>query len=97
MHVLFRKSHGLEETEIPVDLDQSPGDLVVLSFSDSDLGAFSAGWHLGTRKTFVATVVAIRPTHPRIRVRYDACDGCTHPLALPTPREAYLHSGLVAP
>lgn len=45
MHVIFRESHGLEETETPVDLDQTPADLVVLSFSDSDLGAFAAGWH----------------------------------------------------
>ncbi|KFI32458.1 cobalamin biosynthesis protein CobN [Haematobacter missouriensis] len=47
MHVLFRESHGLEETATPQDLGQSPADLVVLSFSDSDLGAFAAGWHRG--------------------------------------------------
>ncbi|TMV09620.1 cobaltochelatase subunit CobN [Ruegeria sediminis] len=47
MHVVFRESHGLEETETPTDLGQSPADLVVLSFSDSDLGAFTAGWHRG--------------------------------------------------
>ena len=45
MHVIFRESHGLEETDTPQDLGQSPADLVVLSFSDSDLGAFAAGWH----------------------------------------------------
>lgn len=45
MHVIFRESHGLEETETPTDLGQTPGDLVVLSFSDSDLTAFAAGWH----------------------------------------------------
>lgn len=45
MHVVFRESHGLEESETPMDLGQSPADLVVLSFSDSDLGAFAAGWH----------------------------------------------------
>lgn len=45
MHVIFRESHGLDETESPVDLAQSPADLVVLSFSDSDLGAFAAAWH----------------------------------------------------
>ena len=50
MHVIFRESHGLEATETPVDLDQSPADLVVFSFSDSDLGAFAAGWHLGKRE-----------------------------------------------
>ncbi|NOD35947.1 MULTISPECIES: cobaltochelatase subunit CobN [unclassified Ruegeria] len=47
MHVVFRESNGLEETETPTDLGQSPADLVVLSFSDSDLGAFAAGWHRG--------------------------------------------------
>lgn len=45
MHVVFRESHGLEEAEFPQDLGQDPADLVVLSFSDSDLGAFAAGWH----------------------------------------------------
>ncbi|NNE89085.1 MAG: cobaltochelatase subunit CobN, partial [Silicimonas sp.] len=45
MHVIFRESHGLEETETPTDLGQTPADLVVLSFSDSDLTAFAAGWH----------------------------------------------------
>ncbi|KEJ90518.1 cobaltochelatase subunit CobN [Sulfitobacter donghicola] len=45
MHVVFRESHGLEDTETPYDPGQSPADLVVLSFSDSDLGAFAAGWH----------------------------------------------------
>ncbi|MFT5345150.1 MAG: cobaltochelatase CobN [Dinoroseobacter sp.] len=47
MHVVFRESHGLEETETPTDLGQSPADLVVLSFSDSDLGAFAEGWRRG--------------------------------------------------
>ncbi|WP_169546408.1 cobaltochelatase subunit CobN [Sneathiella aquimaris] len=44
MHVVFRESHGLEENEVAQDLGQDPADLVVLSFSDSDLGAFAAGW-----------------------------------------------------
>ncbi|WP_127110730.1 cobaltochelatase subunit CobN [Pararhodobacter zhoushanensis] len=44
MHVIFRESHGLEESATPQDLGQTPADLVVLSFSDSDLGAFAAGW-----------------------------------------------------
>ncbi len=47
MHVVFRESHGLEETDTPMDLGQSPADLVVLSFSDSDLGAFAKAWHRG--------------------------------------------------
>ncbi len=47
MHVIFRESHGLDETDTPTDLGQSPAELVVLSFSDSDLGAFAAGWRRG--------------------------------------------------
>jgi cobaltochelatase CobN len=47
MHVIFRESHGLEETATPADLGQDPADLVVLSFSDSDLAAFAAGWRRG--------------------------------------------------
>ncbi|EKE45390.1 CobN [Oceaniovalibus guishaninsula JLT2003] len=47
MHVVFRENHGLDETETPTDPGQSPADLVVLSFSDSDLGAFAAGWMRG--------------------------------------------------
>ena len=47
MHVIFRESHGLEESDTPMDLGQSPADLVVLSFSDSDLGAFAEAWHRG--------------------------------------------------
>ncbi|KIN75387.1 Cobaltochelatase [Sulfitobacter noctilucae] len=47
MHVVFRDSHGLDETETPFDPGQTSADLVVLSFSDSDLGAFAAGWHRG--------------------------------------------------
>ncbi|MGW8280142.1 cobaltochelatase subunit CobN [Sphingomonas aurantiaca] len=44
MHVVFRETHGLEENAVPQDLAQSPADLVGLSFSDGDLGAFAAGW-----------------------------------------------------
>lgn len=45
MHVVFREVHGLDRADAPFDPEQDPADLVVLSFSDSDLGAFAAGWH----------------------------------------------------
>src|SRR5690348_1310413 len=65
MHVVFRESHGLEETATAVDLGQDPADLVVLSFSDSDLAAFAAGRRRG-RKSLpslrLANLVALR--HP---------------------------------
>lgn len=44
MHIIFRETHGMEETAVPQDLAQEPADLVVLSFSDSDLSAFAQGW-----------------------------------------------------
>jgi cobaltochelatase CobN len=47
MHILLREKHGLEEAAAAEDLGQSPADLVVLSFADSDLGAFAAGWRAG--------------------------------------------------
>ncbi|WP_417272534.1 cobaltochelatase subunit CobN [Celeribacter halophilus] len=47
MHVIFRESHGLEEGDTPMDLGQTPADLVVLSYSDSDLGAFAQAWRQG--------------------------------------------------
>lgn len=56
MHVVFRESHGLEETETPFDVGQDPADLVVLSFSDSDLGAFTAGYERAQRVGFQPTV-----------------------------------------
>ena len=65
MHVVFRESHGLGETDTPYDVGQTPGDLVVLSFSDSDLGAFAAGWHRANGKlpsTRLANLVALK--HP---------------------------------
>ncbi|WP_299624404.1 cobaltochelatase subunit CobN [uncultured Tateyamaria sp.] len=65
MHVVFRESHGLEETETPTDLGQTPADLVVLSFSDSDLGAFAAAYHRadGTLPTVrLANLVGLK--HP---------------------------------
>jgi len=47
MHILLRERHGLEEAAAAEDLGQAPADLVVLSFADSDLGAFAAAWRAG--------------------------------------------------
>ena len=47
MHILLRERHGLEEAAAAEDLGQTPADLVVLSFADSDLGAFAAAWRGG--------------------------------------------------
>src|SRR5262249_43972608 len=44
MHLLATTSTSLDEAVEPVDLDQSPGDIVVLSFADSDLTGLAAAW-----------------------------------------------------
>ncbi|MBL4929731.1 cobaltochelatase subunit CobN [Fuscibacter oryzae] len=78
MHVVFRESHGLEETDTAFDVGQDPADLVVMSFSDSDLGAFAAGWHRakGALPTLrLVNLVALR-----------------HPLSVDTYIEKTLHA-----
>lgn len=78
MHVIFRESHGLEEADAPRDLGQPPAALVVLSFSDSDLGAFAEGW----RKA------AAEGPAPALRLANLAL--LRHPLSV----DSYLHNTL---
>ncbi|MFC6492436.1 cobaltochelatase subunit CobN [Ancylobacter dichloromethanicus] len=42
MHILATTSSSLDDLVEPVDLGQTPGDMVVVSFADSDLGALAA-------------------------------------------------------
>ena len=74
MHIVYRESHGLEETETPFDLGQTPADLVVMSFSDSDLGAFAAGFHRSRRMGNTA--------HPTVRLANLVA--LRHPLSVDT-------------
>src|SRR5712671_1019269 len=46
MHLLNTTGTSLDEIVEPVDLKQPPGDVVVLSFADSDLSALAAAWAL---------------------------------------------------
>src|SRR5215471_16487834 len=46
MHLLATSSTTLDEIVEPVDLGQTPGDMVVLSFADSDLSGLAAAWAL---------------------------------------------------
>ncbi len=73
MHVIFRETHGLDEVAVPQDLGQTPADLVVLSFSDSDLGAFAAGWRR-----------ASEAGAPLSGLRLANLSGLTHPLSVDT-------------
>lgn len=44
MHILATTSASLDDLIEPVDLGQSPADMVALSFTDSDLSAVAAAW-----------------------------------------------------
>src|ERR1700674_981349 len=44
MHLLATSSTALDDLVEPIDLGQPPGDLVVLSFADSDLAGIAAAW-----------------------------------------------------
>jgi cobaltochelatase CobN len=44
MHLLATSSTTLDEIVEPADLGQSPGDMAVLSFADSDLAGLAAAW-----------------------------------------------------
>ena len=80
MHVLFVERHGLEETEVPIDLDQSPADLVVLSFSDSDLGVFAEGW----RRAHAEHEAGDKKTEPFPSLRLANLANLKHPVSVDT-------------
>jgi len=44
MHLLSTSSTSLDDIVEPVDLGQSPGDICILSFADSDLAGLAAAW-----------------------------------------------------
>src|SRR5579871_1931699 len=46
MHLLSTSSTALDDLLEPIDLRQSPGDVAILSFADSDLAAIAAAWAL---------------------------------------------------
>src|SRR3984957_19965980 len=46
MHLLATSSTALDDLVEPIDLGQPPGDMVVLSFADSDLAGIAAAWAL---------------------------------------------------
>ena len=46
MHLLATQIAKLDETDAAIDLEQSPADVVVLSFADSDLSALAAAWQM---------------------------------------------------
>jgi len=60
MHLLTTSSTSLDEIVEAVDLGQTPGDIVVLSFTDSDLAALASAWEADR-----ASLPSIRLAHLR--------------------------------
>ena len=60
MHLLTTTSTNLDEIVEAIDLGQTPGDIVVLSFADSDLAALAAAW-----ATERAVLPSVRLAHLR--------------------------------
>lgn len=50
MHLLAARQDDLDAGPQAIDLGQSPADLVILSFSDSDLTALAAAWRAGRKR-----------------------------------------------
>ena len=44
MHILATTTASLDDLIEPVDLQQSPADMVALSFTDSDLAGIASAW-----------------------------------------------------
>jgi cobaltochelatase CobN len=60
MHLLTTSSTSLDDIVEAVDLGQTPGDIVILSFADSDLAAIASAWEAER-----ATLPSIRLAHLR--------------------------------
>ena len=72
-------------------------EVQVPSWATVDATIRAIGWHGGTHKFFTARVLKIRSQFPRIVVEFIADEsGCEHPIALPEPRTAYVHAGMIA-
>ena len=62
MHLLVREAHTLDDASAACDLDQAPGDLVFLSFSDSDLAVAASAWRGMAPSLRLANLAQLR--HP---------------------------------
>ena len=64
MHLLARDVSTLDEDEAADDLGQTPAELVVLSFSDADLGALAGAWQGMTGAPTLRLASLARLRHP---------------------------------
>ncbi|HET9069952.1 MAG TPA: cobaltochelatase subunit CobN, partial [Amaricoccus sp.] len=62
MHLLNVTTASLDDLIEPVDLGQAPGEVVMASFSDSDLGALAAAWREGMPELRLTRLADLR--HP---------------------------------
>ena len=65
MHILTTTSASLDDLAEPVDLRQTPADIVALSFTDSDLAGMAAAWNAGAENLPSLRLAALRDLrHP---------------------------------
>jgi cobaltochelatase CobN len=83
MHLLVRETRSLDEADAAVDLGQAPAELVLLSFSDADLGAAATAW-MGMEGAGMA--------EPRPELRLASLGRLRHPLSV----DLYLENTLAA-
>src|SRR4051812_45854718 len=65
MHLLVQDGRSLDDEQQAQDLGQTPADIVLLSFADSDLAAAAAGWEaLGDGRPSLQLASLARLRHP---------------------------------
>ncbi|TIL67971.1 cobaltochelatase subunit CobN [Mesorhizobium sp.] len=65
MHILTTTSASLDDLAEPVDLRQTPADVVALSFTDSDLAGLAAAWQADAERLPSMRLAALRDLrHP---------------------------------
>ncbi|ESX65845.1 cobaltochelatase subunit CobN [Mesorhizobium sp. C416B] len=65
MHILTTTSASLDDLAEPVDLGQTPADIVALSFTDSDLAGLAAAWKADAARLPSMRLAALRDLrHP---------------------------------
>ncbi|WP_421912464.1 cobaltochelatase subunit CobN [Mesorhizobium sp.] len=65
MHILTTTSASLDDLAEPIDLRQTPADIVALSFTDSDLAGLAAAWKADAARLRSMRLAALRDLrHP---------------------------------
>ncbi len=65
MHILTTSSASLDDLAEPIDLRQTPADILALSFTDSDLAGMAAAWNAGAGSLPSMRLAALRDLrHP---------------------------------